>query len=67
MRNRGHMGHLHIWQHAMSRRDFLGATARAVGVTATSGLWMPTLALADDVVTVAGITGEERNGIFFYG
>ncbi len=53
MRNRGHMGHLHIWQHAQSRREFLGATARAVGVMATSGLWMPALALADDIATVA--------------
>jgi hypothetical protein len=52
MRNRSHMGHLHIWQHAMSRREFLGATAGAASVMATSGLWMPTLAIADDIATV---------------
>jgi len=47
------MGHLHIWEHAISRREFLGATAGAAGVMATSGLWMPTLALADDIAVVA--------------
>lgn len=47
-----HIGHLHFWQHAMSRRDFLGSSAGAAGLMATSGLWMPTLALADDIATV---------------
>lgn len=41
--------HLHSWSQAISRREFLGATAGTVGTMATSGLWFPTLALADDV------------------
>src|ERR1700736_515785 len=41
--------HVHTWHHAISRREFLGATATAAGALATSSLWWPTLALGGDM------------------
>jgi len=40
------IGHDHFWQRALSRRQFLGTTARAGAALTTSPLWMPTLATA---------------------
>ena len=41
-------GHTHIWQHAMSRRQFARTVAgtAVVGATLASGLWKPGLARA---------------------
>jgi hypothetical protein len=41
----GHRIHVHTWHHAISRREFLGATATAAGALATSSLWFPAVAL----------------------
>src|ERR1700682_3611863 len=38
---------LHKLRHAISRREFLGATAGAAGLMATSAAWFPTLAWAE--------------------
>src|ERR1700737_4295875 len=38
---------LHQLRHAISRREFLGATAGAAGLMATSAAWFPTLAWAE--------------------
>jgi len=40
------IGHDHFWRRALSRRQFLGASAGAGAALATSPLWMPTLAEA---------------------
>ena len=39
-----YVGHDHFWARAMSRRQFLGTSAAAAGVAATSALWFPALA-----------------------
>ncbi len=43
---RGHRGHRHFWQRALSRRQFLGASAAATGAAMTAPLWVPALAEA---------------------
>jgi hypothetical protein len=46
--------HSHFWNHAFSRRQFLGASAVSVGTLAAGGLWKPLLAFAGDrIATVA--------------
>ena len=40
------IGHDHFWRRALSRRQFLVATAGAGAALATAPLWMPTLAAA---------------------
>lgn len=55
-RTDGHMplARGHFWEHGVSRRQFLGASALSAGALATGGLWKPLLALAGDrVATVA--------------
>lgn len=49
MGGNGQRIHVHTWHHAISRREFLGATATAAGAIATSSLWLPTVALGDDI------------------
>jgi len=46
---RGHGGHRHFWQRALSRRQFLGASAAATGAAMTAPLWVPALAEASSV------------------
>ncbi len=46
---RGHGGHRHFWQRALSRRQFLGASAAATGAAVTAPLWVPALAEASSV------------------
>ncbi len=46
---RGHRGHRHFWQRALSRRQFLGASAAATGAAMTVPLWVPALAEASSV------------------
>jgi hypothetical protein len=50
------VGHDHFWSRALSRRQFLGTTAGAVGALAASPLWMPTAAEAssEDPVPIPG-------------
>lgn len=48
-----HATHDHAWAYVMSRRHLLGATATAAGALATSSLWSPLFALADDEGFVA--------------
>lgn len=48
-----HRGHVHFWDHAMSRRQFLKSTGAASGVVLSSGLWMP-------LVAHAGVQAEPR-------
>jgi hypothetical protein len=45
----GHRGHRHFWQRALSRRQFLGASAAATGAAMTAPLWVPALAEASSV------------------
>ncbi len=45
--NPGHLGHVHFWDVAMTRRKFLGSAALAGGAAVTAGVWMPQLAKAD--------------------
>jgi hypothetical protein len=47
--NDRHLGHAHFWERALSRRQFIGATAAAGGAAVTAGLWLPTLAEAANV------------------
>lgn len=42
----GHRGHRHFWKRALSRRQFLEASAAATGAALTSDLWLPVLAQA---------------------
>lgn len=42
--------HSHFWDSALSRRQFLGASAIGAGAVATAGLWKPLLALAGDQI-----------------
>ena len=49
MNNRRQAVHSHLWQHTISRRQFLGATAGAAGLMATSAGWLPMEAWADGV------------------
>ena len=44
--NHSHMGHVHFWERAMTRRKFLGSAALAGGAFATAGMWLPELAKA---------------------
>jgi len=46
------IGHDHFWQRALSRRQFLGASAGAGAALATSPLWMPTLTEASSAEPV---------------
>jgi hypothetical protein len=46
---RGHRGHRHFWQRALSRRQFLGASAAATGAAMTAPLWVPGLVEASSV------------------
>src|SRR3989442_12289384 len=49
MLRRGPGGHRHFWQRALSRRQFLGASAAATGAAMTAPLWLPALAEASSV------------------
>jgi hypothetical protein len=44
-----HTGHAHVWQHAISRRQFMRMAAGAAGIGAAlgAGVWRPRLARAD--------------------
>jgi hypothetical protein len=62
---RGHGGHRHFWQRALSRRQFLGTTIAATGAAATASLWLPGLAEASASaapkpipggITIGGVT-----------
>lgn len=44
----GLRGHRHFWKRALSRREFLGASAAATGAAITADLWLPVLAQASD-------------------
>ncbi len=46
---RGHVGHRHFWQRALSRRQFLGASAAATGAAMTAPFWVPALAEASSI------------------
>ncbi len=48
-----HLGHLHVWQPEVSRRQFLAGTAGAVAGVAASSLWTPALAHEDDEAVAA--------------
>jgi hypothetical protein len=54
-----HTGHAHIWQRAMSRRQFIRTAAGAAGVGAAvgSGVWRPRLAKADQSYEPVPIPG----------
>lgn len=47
---RGHGGHRHFWQRALSRRQFLEASAAATGAAMAAPLWVPVLAEASSSV-----------------
>src|SRR3989442_5653377 len=49
MLRRGPGGHRHFWQRALSRRQFLGASAAATGAAVAAPLWVPALAEASSV------------------
>jgi len=56
-----HADHVHIWPHAMSRRQFIRTAAIATGMGATlgAGMWRPRLAKAqqsDEPVPIPGGT-----------
>ncbi len=55
-RTRSHAGHVHFWDRALSRRQFVGSAAGATGLALASGLWMPML-------VEAGRRGAEPNPI----
>jgi hypothetical protein len=40
-------GHPHFWQRALSRRQFIGASAAATAGALTAPAWLPTLVQAD--------------------
>lgn len=50
-----HLGHVHLWERGVSRRQFLAGTAGAVAGMATSPLWTP--AMAGDVAAPRPIPG----------
>ena len=45
----GMRSHRHFWRRALSRRQFLGASAAATGAAVTAPLWMPAIAQASSV------------------
>ncbi len=45
----GLRGHRHFWRRALSRRQFLGASAAATGAAVTAPLWVPALAEASSI------------------
>jgi hypothetical protein len=45
--NHGHLGHVHFWDMAMTRRKFLGSAALAGGAAVTAGMWIPEFVQAD--------------------
>lgn len=70
-------GHPHFWERAMSRRQFLAASAAASGAAITSPLWMPAIVEASGAdpvpippnpgffgYSVSGGPGAELSSIF---
>lgn len=45
--SRSHLGHTHFWDHAISRRQFLGSAALAGGAAVTASMWLPELVKAE--------------------
>ena len=46
---RGRGDHRHFWERALSRRQFLAASAAATGGAVTAPLWVPTLVEASSI------------------